>query len=569
MKLKEELKQYYSLIHLAIQDWSKKLVVLFVFSFAGYVMQNFWANYLFAKCKSDLYNFLLLGKGSLFWVLGQFIVSYAVFTILLAFSFWGMQATSSYSSMLLKRRILHSYLTAEEGSIHSGTMYQYLNQDVDALSFLVCNGFANFFLPYIAGLGSVFTVIVGAHILCLVPVLLTSVIEIVATRHILPKRKKRETLAKEKNDRLMEMITNQVSGIEALKTANFPALAIRSFYQDAASYAGAKKQTNRLDAYLSIVKAVTRSIAYLGCFVIGSGWLFGVNIEIGAIVLAAGMMPLIQSMLCNLWSNWGDLQAAMVSGVRLQELFAKEKNGKGEEKTGEARSKKKEERSKLKESALLQVEKLGVSYGEHNIVEKLFINVKPGSLVALVGQSGSGKSTVIRAIAGRLPIKEGTILVCGKPVEAIRKEERRKLISYMPQGGDAVGGVLFPTTLQDNIALGLGDPERASDQMVKEAARLAGIQEYIEQLPEKYQTIVGEKGISLSGGQVERVLLARTLIRQAPVLLLDEPTASLDEETEAAFIKQLKQMIKEQQIGVLIATHRNAVIQEADEIIHL
>jgi len=96
LKLKEELKQYYSLIHLAIQDWSKKFVVLFVFSFAGYVMQNFWANYLFAKCKSDLYNFLLLGKGSLFWVLGQFIVSYAVFTILLAFSFWGMQATSSY-----------------------------------------------------------------------------------------------------------------------------------------------------------------------------------------------------------------------------------------------------------------------------------------------------------------------------------------------------------------------------------------------------------------------------------------------------------------------------------------
>ena len=102
LKLKEEGKQYRSLVRLAMQGWSKRLIVLFVFSFLGYVMQNFWANYLFAKCKSDLYNFLLLGKGSLFWVLGQFILSYVVFAILLALSFWGMQATSSYSSMLLK-----------------------------------------------------------------------------------------------------------------------------------------------------------------------------------------------------------------------------------------------------------------------------------------------------------------------------------------------------------------------------------------------------------------------------------------------------------------------------------
>ena len=130
-----------------MQGWPKGLIVLFAFSFLGYVMQNFWANYLFAKCKSDLYNFLLLGKGSLFWVLGQFILSYVVFAILLALSFWGMQATSSYSSMLLKRRVIHASLTAEEYAIHSGKMYQYLNQDVEALSFLVCNGSANFFLP--------------------------------------------------------------------------------------------------------------------------------------------------------------------------------------------------------------------------------------------------------------------------------------------------------------------------------------------------------------------------------------------------------------------------------------
>ena len=565
MKLKEEGKQYRSLVRMAMQGWSKRLIVLFVFSFLGYVMQNFWANYLFAKCKSDLYNFLLLGKGSLFWVLGQFILSYVVFAILLALSFWGMQATSSYSSMLLKRRVIHASLTAEEYAIHSGKMYQYLNQDVEALSFLVCNGSANFFLPYIAGIGSIFTVIFGAHILCLVPVLLTSVVEIMATRCILPKRKEKEILVKEKNDRLMETITNQISGIEALKTANFPALAIRSFYQDAAAYAGAKKQTNRLDACLTIVKAVTRSIAYLSCFVIGSGLLFGVNIEIGSVVLAAGMMPLIQSMLCNLWSNWGDLQAAMVSGNRLQELLAeKEKKEETEDKPVSVKKGLKPEGKNL-----LQVKKLGVSYGERSIVKEISIMLEPGCLIALAGQSGSGKSTIIRAIAGRIPIKEGTILVYGKPMEAIRKEERRELISYMPQGGDAVGGVLFPTTIWDNIALGLGDPRLASDQMIEEAARLAGIREYIEQLPERYQTTIGEKGISLSGGQVERILLARTLIRNTPILLLDEPTASLDEETEAAFIKQLKWLIKEQHIGVLIATHRNAVIQEADETIRL
>ncbi len=185
--------------------------------------------------------------------------------------------------------------------------------------------------------------------------------------------------------------------------------------------------------------------------------------------------------------------------------------------------------------------------------------ILPGRKNVLVGKSGAGKSTVFNLLLQFLQPSQGTIRINDTPLSQIPKEEWYRRIAWAPQKP-----YLFHDTIAQNIRL--AKPE-ASDDEVRRACQMARLHEFIEQLPEKYNTVVGEQGARLSGGQAQRVALARVFLKDAPIILLDEPTSNLDPQLDAE-IQEILGKLDAEKTQFIIA-HRLRTVQQADYIIAL
>jgi subfamily B ATP-binding cassette protein MsbA len=186
------------------------------------------------------------------------------------------------------------------------------------------------------------------------------------------------------------------------------------------------------------------------------------------------------------------------------------------------------------------------------------VNFEAGQLTALVGPSGAGKSTLIDLIPRLRRPDSGTIQLGGIDIEEFAIDSLRAGISSAPQTPQ-----IFNVSIAEHIRYGKQD---ATMEEVRRAAELANAVEFIEKLPEGYQTVVGESGVRLSGGQRQRVDLARALVRLAPVLLLDEPTSNQDADSEALFREALLRIRRETEITIIVIAHRLSTVVMADKI---
>lgn len=193
------------------------------------------------------------------------------------------------------------------------------------------------------------------------------------------------------------------------------------------------------------------------------------------------------------------------------------------------------------------------------ILKDLTFDVEPGSMVALVGPSGAGKSTISRILFRFYDIQTGRVLVDGQDIQDVTQESLRAHIGVVPQDT-----VLFNDTIMYNLRYGRPS---ASNEEVFAAARLAQIENFIKQLPEGYKTIVGERGLKLSGGEKQRMAIARTILKAPPILMLDEATSALDSQTERDIQEALDQVSKGR--TSLVIAHRLSTIVHADKILVL
>ncbi|MDR6291190.1 ATP-binding cassette subfamily C protein CydD [Inquilinus ginsengisoli] len=197
--------------------------------------------------------------------------------------------------------------------------------------------------------------------------------------------------------------------------------------------------------------------------------------------------------------------------------------------------------------------------GTRSAVEGVSLRIAPGDHVALVGMSGAGKSTLLSLLLGfRIP-DSGRVLVNGIDLADIDPEDLRRHIAWIGQAP-----VLFHGTLRDNIRLGRPD---ADDAAVDRAAAEARVTEFAAALPHGLDTPVGERGVGLSGGQAQRIALARAFLKDAPLVLLDEPTASLDRDTEAEILESIRRLARGR--TAIVATHSPAAMAIADRRILL
>ncbi len=315
------------------------------------------------------------------------------------------------------------------------------------------------------------------------------------------------------------------------------------------------------DAYLKLCKAsirvelVSGSIMGVAGMVLRSG--IGIVAFVGVALLTAGMLDFLPFLVFLLISTriYGpmltvftllpDLLFLKVSTGRLRELMdtpAMEGSGDIE----------------LTANGIV-FDRVRFAYSDKTVLDDVSFTMPPASVTALVGPSGSGKSTVAQLAARFWDVQEGRVCVGGVDVKELEPEYLMGRFSFVFQDV-----ILFNDTVENNIRAGRKD---ATDGEVAAAARAAYCDEFVNALPEGYQTLLGENGATLSGGQRQRLSIARALLKDAPIILLDEATASLDPENEILVQQAIGRLIEGK--TVLVIAHRLRTVEAADNIIVL
>ncbi len=210
-------------------------------------------------------------------------------------------------------------------------------------------------------------------------------------------------------------------------------------------------------------------------------------------------------------------------------------------------------------NSAISIEDISFKYENDWVLEGFSLEVPKGKTVALVGQSGSGKSTITNLVTRFYDVDKGEIKIDGIPIKQLSKKSLRHLMGLVTQDS-----ILFNDTVRNNIALG---KENATEAEIMDAAKIANAHEFIDQLPNGYDTNIGDSGNKLSGGQKQRLSIARAVLKNPPIMILDEATSALDTESERLVQDALEKLMKNR--TSLVIAHRLSTIQNADTIIVL
>ena len=207
----------------------------------------------------------------------------------------------------------------------------------------------------------------------------------------------------------------------------------------------------------------------------------------------------------------------------------------------------------------IEFKNISFKYKDDDVLKDFSLTIKKGETVALVGQSGSGKSTLANLITRFYDVNEGAVFIDGINIKEVTKKSLRALMGIVSQDS-----ILFNDTIANNIKLGA---QNATDLAVLKASEIANANEFIQQLPKKFDTNIGDSGNTLSGGQKQRLSIARAVLKNPPIMILDEATSALDTESEQLVQAALEKMMQNR--TSLVIAHRLSTIQKADKIVVL
>ncbi|MEO0664916.1 MAG: ATP-binding cassette domain-containing protein, partial [Pseudomonadota bacterium] len=315
------------------------------------------------------------------------------------------------------------------------------------------------------------------------------------------------------------------------------------------SFSSAKARIN----VRALITAIIIFVVFSG--ILGVLWIGAVDVQSGTMspgelvqfLIYAGIVAASVAALSELWT---ELQRAAGATERLVELIEAE-----DMLTDPAEP-------VAAEAGVISFEDVQFSYPsrpDDAALNGVSFTVSPGETVALVGPSGAGKSTIIQLLLRFFDPQSGRVTLAGTDLSAMAREDFRKLMALVPQEP-----VIFASSAYENILF--GRPEATREEVIA-AARAAAAHDFIEALPEGYDTYVGERGVMLSGGQKQRIAIARAILRDAPILLLDEATSALDAESEFAVQRAFEDMAAAR--TTIVVAHRLATVKKADRIIVL
>ena len=296
---------------------------------------------------------------------------------------------------------------------------------------------------------------------------------------------------------------------------------------------------------------VTTCVSLVLFLWVGAGEVMAGRLTIGALVAFNAVLALANGAIVTMLSLWDNAQLVTVLLRRLDDVFDQEPE------QGADRARLRPVRSL---EGRIELRHVSFRYGGPDsapILDDVSLEVPAGTRVAIVGRSGSGKSTLVKCLAGLLPPTAGTILYDGVDLQQLDLRDLRRHLGLVLQDSH-----LFDDTIARNIALGDDEPDM---DRVHAAARGAAAHGFVARLPQGYETRVGESGVALSGGQCQRLAIARAIYRRPPVLILDEATSALDTESERALKESLDQLLAGRTAFVI--AHRLSTVRDADLIV--
>ena len=351
---------------------------------------------------------------------------------------------------------------------------------------------------------------------------------------------------------LASRLENNISGIMVIKSFSAEEFEKSRVAEASQEYKDANVSAIRLNAAYVPVLRIFIALGFAGCMLLGSYWyLEGIaGLTLGALTFFGMMIQRLLWPMTRLGVIFDEFERARASTRRIFELLDS-KNPLRESQGSYAPSR-----------AEGQLELNNVVFGYQDdlpIIRGMSLEIEAGQTIGIAGTTGAGKTTLIKLLMRLYDPQKGEILLDGQPLPAWDIDHLRQQIALVSQDT-----YLFHGTIAENIAYGTKGKSQAD---IEQVAREAQFHEFVQSLPLGYESIVGERGIRLSGGQRQRLSIARALLKNAPILILDEATSSVDSETEKAIQENLNRLVSGR--TALIIAHRLSTIRQADRIIVL
>jgi subfamily B ATP-binding cassette protein MsbA len=350
---------------------------------------------------------------------------------------------------------------------------------------------------------------------------------------------------------LVSVISESIQGAKIVQSFNLEDYQVKRFVDTNNNFFKNTIKAVSAEAVLSPILAMI-SASGIACVIwVAGSMLIKHEMTPGALTSFIVALLTLYSPIKNIGRINGTIQPAMAAATRIFEVF---------DQVPDIRNC--DQAIKLQPGAhRIKFENVFFQYpnNENMVLRDISLDIAPGKLVALVGLSGSGKSTMANLIPRFFDVTAGSILVDGINVKEIDMASLRSEIAVVTQDN-----FLFNTTIYENILLGC---TTATREAVVSAAKSAYCHDFIMELPDQYETQIGERGVRLSGGQQQRLAIARAFLKDAPVLILDEATSSLDNESEAMVQEALNNLMKGR--TVVVIAHRLSTVRHADQILVL
>lgn len=308
----------------------------------------------------------------------------------------------------------------------------------------------------------------------------------------------------------------------------------------------ARRLLARLQGIVQVLTGVSTALV----LVYGSYLILGGQLSAGELLVFLSYLKAAFKPMQDFAKYSGRLAKASASGERVMELFNTQPDVVDEP----------DARIAPRFEGAIEFDRVGFSYEPGSpVLRELSFSIAPGLIIALVGPSGAGKSTIIRMLSRLYDPDHGQVLIDGMDIRRLTLSSLREQIAVVMQET-----TLFATSVSDNIAYGRLD---ATDEEIVKAAKLSNAHEFIVALPEGYETVLGERGATLSAGQRQRIAVARAAISNAPILILDEPTSGLDEKNSRIVVDAVRNLLRGR--TVIMITHQPHEAARADRVLYI